>query len=194
MSQSNEPYTPPGIQFFDLASERNMLLVTEGQCAGWLLYQRPDKNWVTLRKATPMDVAKINACHVVASLAMSELRPRTPGKPWPGDAMMVVSCPAKDFQFTTEPMRVVSRKCRDCDAEIVVNVDTIEAAEQHPARHDRPVKFFCIDCCITYDRNSIDMFVDDRKVAEQTTIGADVQKPGVIQMTMVEHPPDDGKG
>ena len=34
--------------------------------AGWILYQHPDGQWVTLRKATDIDIAAINKAIVTA--------------------------------------------------------------------------------------------------------------------------------
>jgi hypothetical protein len=50
---------PPGMKFFDAGSEREMILVTGGWCAGWLCYQHPGGQWVTLREATPEDRRKV---------------------------------------------------------------------------------------------------------------------------------------
>lgn len=53
-------YEPKGFRFFDNATGREMLLVAEGESyAGWLCYKHPDGQWVTLRKATPDDLSRI---------------------------------------------------------------------------------------------------------------------------------------
>jgi hypothetical protein len=45
-------YEPKGIKFFDAISDRQMILVADGEpFAGWLCYQHPDGQWVSLRKA-----------------------------------------------------------------------------------------------------------------------------------------------
>ena len=55
-------YEPKGIRFFDAISNRQMILVAEGESfAGWLCYRHPDGQWVSLRKANEDDIAKINA-------------------------------------------------------------------------------------------------------------------------------------
>lgn len=55
-------YEPKGTMFFDMASNREMILVAEGESfAGWLCYRHPDGQWVSLRKATDDDIAKIKA-------------------------------------------------------------------------------------------------------------------------------------
>lgn len=53
----SEPiYEPHGIRFFDAVSNREMILVADGEpFAGWLCYRHPDGQWVTLRKATEED-------------------------------------------------------------------------------------------------------------------------------------------
>lgn len=50
-------YQPKGLRFYDKASNRNMILVDEPDrhFDGWICYQHPDGNWVTLRKATDAD-------------------------------------------------------------------------------------------------------------------------------------------
>lgn len=55
-----EPYEPPGIRFFDRASNRAMLLVTGGPWHGWLCYRHPDGQWVSLRLATVEDVDRMS--------------------------------------------------------------------------------------------------------------------------------------
>jgi hypothetical protein len=55
----SETYEPKGIKFFEMGSKHELLLVVEGSWAGWLLYRHPDGQWVSLRKATQDDLAKI---------------------------------------------------------------------------------------------------------------------------------------
>lgn len=48
--------TALGVEFYDKASGREMLLIDEGESfGGWLCYRHPDGQWVTLRKATEAD-------------------------------------------------------------------------------------------------------------------------------------------
>ena len=55
-------YEPKGIEFYDAISGRQMLLVAEGESfAGWLCYRHPDGQWVSLRKATNEDRAKLES-------------------------------------------------------------------------------------------------------------------------------------
>ena len=51
--------TPHGFGFYDLAKDRQMILCDEGEWSGWLFYQHPDGEWVSLRKATDADIAAI---------------------------------------------------------------------------------------------------------------------------------------
>lgn len=54
------PYEPPGINFFDVNSHQEMLLIAEPDPhAGWICYKHPDGQWVTLRKATEQDLQKL---------------------------------------------------------------------------------------------------------------------------------------
>lgn len=52
----------PHVEFYDLASRRYMRYIrphARTWMAGWLLYQASYNRWVTLRMATPTDVARI---------------------------------------------------------------------------------------------------------------------------------------
>lgn len=51
---------PPGTSFFDANTGRNMRLVTAGEWKGWIVYRHPDGGWVSLRRATQDDLARIN--------------------------------------------------------------------------------------------------------------------------------------
>jgi hypothetical protein len=52
-------YDPPGVAFYDLASDRQMKLITEGPYRRWLVFKHPDGQWVSLREATPKDYAQV---------------------------------------------------------------------------------------------------------------------------------------
>lgn len=55
-----KPYEPVGVRFFDQASQREMLLVGDGEAyAGWLCFRGADGQWVTQRIATEDDLEKI---------------------------------------------------------------------------------------------------------------------------------------
>lgn len=60
---SDAPYTPKGIEFIDLHSGRQMLLVSEEEeqvsWRGWIMWRHPDGQWVSLRKATADDRLRI---------------------------------------------------------------------------------------------------------------------------------------
>lgn len=61
------PHEPPGLRFYDGASQRDMLLVyAPHEWAGWLCYRHPDGQWVSLRKATEDDQSRINRAVVEA--------------------------------------------------------------------------------------------------------------------------------
>ncbi len=61
-----EEYKPKGTTFYDYASGRNLLLVLDGSgWDGWLAYQHPDGQWVSLRKASEDDLHAINHAVVV---------------------------------------------------------------------------------------------------------------------------------
>jgi len=56
-------YLPAGRVFYDVRSGRTMILVEEPGYVfdGWLCYKHPDGQWVSLRKVTEDDRARINA-------------------------------------------------------------------------------------------------------------------------------------
>lgn len=65
-NENDMAYEPKGIQFFDAISNRQMLLVAEGEpFAGWLCYRHPDGQWVSLREATNADRAKLASALVL---------------------------------------------------------------------------------------------------------------------------------
>ena len=53
-------YQPQGIQFYDQASRREMILINQGPHTGWLVYKHPDGQWVTLRRASDEDLASLH--------------------------------------------------------------------------------------------------------------------------------------
>ncbi len=59
-------YIPKGIEFYDFATGKPMLLVDDDalRWGGWLLYLHPDGQWVTHRKATEDDRARIKAAQL----------------------------------------------------------------------------------------------------------------------------------
>ena len=63
MSRVFEYYEPTGAKFFDIATNREMILIEDEKSSykGWLCYKHPDGQWVTLRKATNDDIEKIKA-------------------------------------------------------------------------------------------------------------------------------------
>ena len=57
-------YSPPdAIEFYDAASNRQMMLGTWGD-EKWVFYKHPDGQWVSLRKATDDDVTRVTAASV----------------------------------------------------------------------------------------------------------------------------------
>jgi hypothetical protein len=56
-------YEPQGVRFYELASKREMILVTDDEpqewLRGWLCWHHPDGQWVTLRKANKADLVAV---------------------------------------------------------------------------------------------------------------------------------------
>lgn len=55
------PVKPTGIEFYDIASKRQMILCTESAIGwkDWLFFKHPGGDWVSLRLATDSDCRKI---------------------------------------------------------------------------------------------------------------------------------------
>ena len=70
----NGAYEPKGVRFYDCASQRELLLVGEGEAmAGWLCYHHPDGHWwVTLRQATQDDIDRIADAPYFATTGLLE--------------------------------------------------------------------------------------------------------------------------
>lgn len=98
-------FEPRGISFFDMASNREMLLVDEGQAyAGWICYRHPDGQWVTLRKATEEDRVKIPR-------AFREARFSLPSNCYPRREITIPLAPTHELKTDPEMFQaVVDRK------------------------------------------------------------------------------------
>lgn len=60
MNLSEVSAWPKGIKFFDVNSNKEMLLCEEkGGWNQWLFYKHPDGQWVSIRKATELDLEKL---------------------------------------------------------------------------------------------------------------------------------------
>jgi len=66
MSNDTEHFQPePNIQFYDAATQKEMMLADFHGEPAWLFYKHVDGQWVSLRKATTDDVMKIVDAHCV---------------------------------------------------------------------------------------------------------------------------------
>lgn len=81
---------------------------------------------------------------------------------WPSDAIMVVAARRGTEIRRDQMVERTIETCRDCGTDVCVTVSTINTATSSPHRHGRPVEFFCIECCIKYDRKSVAHLIDDR--------------------------------
>lgn len=57
---------------------------------------------------------------------------------------------------------VLPATCRDCGTALATDSYSRRLSENHPLRAGRPVLYFCTDCCLKYDRKSIQDFQDHR--------------------------------
>lgn len=87
--------------------------------------------------------------------------PHTGKKPWPADAVMIVAC-RRGMENRAAMQGCLDATCRDCNTDLVADTRTFRAAMTMPERKDRPVMFFCVECAIQYDINSLDTLVDQR--------------------------------
>lgn len=62
MSEATAHFDPPGLRFFDKASNREMKYIYPDapQWSGWIVYKHPDGQWVSLREATDDDLRVID--------------------------------------------------------------------------------------------------------------------------------------
>lgn len=64
-------YEPRGIEFYDDTTGKQMILVTDDEPQaswhGWLCFRHPDGQWVTVRKATPKEIAMIKGNQLTES-------------------------------------------------------------------------------------------------------------------------------
>lgn len=66
---------------------------------------------------------------------------------------------------------VVPCQCRRCEAELAADSRTIRLAAELPCRRGRPIKFFCVACCVLHDHASIDELHDHRPPTPATAGG-----------------------
>ncbi len=75
MTDRPKPYDPSEkfdvtpLRFYSQSRKQNMMYVypdTTHELAGWLLYQHPAGQWVTLRKATHDDVERLSSMVIYA--------------------------------------------------------------------------------------------------------------------------------
>ncbi len=83
-------------------------------------------------------------------------------KPWPHDAVMIVASPTAEVNYAGIKADPMPGTCRDCGAEVIYDSWTFEVAENLPSRLGRPILFFCVNCCLNYDRGTITELYDHR--------------------------------
>ena len=81
--------------------------------------------------------------------------------PWPSDAVMIVAS-NRGEEHREFMESVVECECRDCGAPLAADSKRIRYADEMDVRHGRPIRFFCIACCVKYDRQSITELHDHR--------------------------------
>lgn len=70
---------------------------------------------------------------------------------------------------------MVDQQCADCGTRLALDSESIASAWAMPQRQGRPLRFICVECCLTYDRKSIEHLVDHR-TAKGTNEGNDLDE------------------
>jgi hypothetical protein len=84
-------------------------------------------------------------------------------KTWPADAVMIVAS-AAGTENRNAMQSVRHDVCRDCGREVAYDGYTLRQAERWRGDPPRPIKFFCIECCVLYDPHSMDVCEDHRRL------------------------------
>jgi len=83
---------------------------------------------------------------------------------WPKDAVMIVAATPAEVHVDRMTGTPQDGVCRDCGAKVTYDSYTFGRASEMPARHGRPVLFFCTACAVRYDFKSITHFEDHRRL------------------------------
>lgn len=84
-------------------------------------------------------------------------------RPWPKDCVQIVASTPETVNVRGIKGRITDQICADCRTRLAVDSWTIDYANAMPERDGRPLRFICINCCVTkYDRNTITKLIDHR--------------------------------
>lgn len=83
-------------------------------------------------------------------------------KPWPNDCLVVVASTPLTVNVKGIREYIVDQTCADCSCRLSVDNFSIRTAWEMPERQRRPLRFICVQCCLLYDRSSIEKLVDNR--------------------------------
>ena len=87
-------------------------------------------------------------------------------KTWPSDAVMIVCATPEETTIPAGAPRGAAI-CRTCGEMVVFAPETLLAASKHPDRFRRPIDFFCVNCAILHNPETIESLVDMRRAAER---------------------------
>lgn len=95
-------------------------------------------------------------------------------KPWPIECVQIVAALYQTVNLAGIRGRVVRRVCHDCQCSLGVDSETIDDAILMKERNGRPLRYICVECCLQYDRCSIDHFVDQRVKSKSQSVNEGV--------------------
>lgn len=95
-------------------------------------------------------------------------------KPWPVDCVQIVAATYQTVNLAGIRGRVLRRVCNDCQSSLGVDSETIDDAIVMKERNGRPLRYICVECCLQYDRCSIDHFVDQRMKSNSENVNEGV--------------------
>ena len=81
--------------------------------------------------------------------------------PWPDDAVMIVAA-LLGTENRSAMEAVIEAECRHCGADLAADLRTLRTAHNLPERKGRPIKYFCVDCCLLHENESLNLVIDQR--------------------------------
>lgn len=94
--------------------------------------------------------------------------PQPPRKLWPSDAVMIVAA-HEGTELVANMESRVACVCCDCSKPLMADTATIRRSVEAGYPRGRPIRFFCVECCVTYDRTSVDVLEDHRRPSPANT-------------------------
>jgi hypothetical protein len=84
-------------------------------------------------------------------------------RPWPSNCVQIVAATPERVNVRGIRGKIVDHVCAECQCRLAVDSFTIQTNWDMPERQRRPLRFICVQCCVSrYDRNSISLLIDQR--------------------------------